>query len=263
MAFIDSTSSQRVELLRQAEKTANLTRRVTVGSGVLGAPEGVEGGELCTALSEALADIGYSGLPPGGAVVDGGVESPVLKLDGTVLATGTTLVEDNVFEGIELAQTDTTVSNGGTVIVQNSVGGLATNATATVTANTLNNVRLPATSTIVANSATVSVQNSAGANGVGSTAIVAAGVISAVRLPATTAALSNGATLPLWNSAGTLITSGGTLTVANGVAGRLNMPATVAAVINAQALTVPVTGTYTNTATFTVDGGVITGITLS
>ena len=44
MAFIDSTSDQRVELLRQAEKTANLTRRVTVGSGVLGAPEGVEGG---------------------------------------------------------------------------------------------------------------------------------------------------------------------------------------------------------------------------
>ncbi len=40
MAFIDSTSTQRVELLRQAEKTANLTRRVTIGSGVLDTPEG-------------------------------------------------------------------------------------------------------------------------------------------------------------------------------------------------------------------------------
>lgn len=223
MAFIDSTSSQRVELLRQAEKTANLTRRVTVGSGVLGAPEGVYGGELCTALSAALSDIGYGGLPPGGAMVNGGEPAPVLKLGGVTLVTGSTLVEDNVFEGIELAQTDTTVSNGGTVVVQNSVGGLATNATATVTANTLNNVRLPATSTIVANSAT----------------------------------------LPLWNSAGTLITSSGTVTVASGVAGRLNMPAQVAAVVNAQELTVPVTGTYATKATFTVAGGVITGIVLS
>lgn len=109
------------------------------------------------------------------------------------------------------------------MVVQNSAGALATNATATVAANTLSNVRLPATSTIVANAGT----------------------------------------LPLWNSAGTLITSGGTLTVANGVAGRLNMPAQVAAVVNAQALTVPVTGTYATKATFTVAGGVITGITLS
>lgn len=103
MAFVDSTSSQRIELLRQAEKTANLTRRVTVGSGVLGAPEGVEGAELCTALSTALADIGYSDPPPGGAVVEGGVPAKVLKLDGTTLVTGSTLVEDSAFEGIELA----------------------------------------------------------------------------------------------------------------------------------------------------------------
>lgn len=223
MAFIDSTSDQRVELLRQAEKTANLTRRVTVGSGVLGVYEGAEGEGLCTALSEALADIGYVGLPPGGAVVNGGEEKPVMALGGTPLVTGSTLVEDGVFEGIELAQTDTAISNGDTVVVQNS----------------------------------------AGANGVEGTAAVASGTITAVRLPATTAALSNGAALPLWNSAGTLITSTGTLTVANGVAGRLNMPATVAAVVNAQSLTIPVTGSYTTTATFTVAGGVITGITLS
>ena len=156
-------------------------------------------------------------------MVKGGVPAKVLKLGGTTLVSGSTLVEDGVFKGIELAQTDTTVSNGGTVVVQNSAGALATNAIATVAAGTLSNVRLPATSTIVANAKT----------------------------------------LPLWNSAGTLITSSGTLTVANGVAGRLNMPAQVAAVVNAQVLTVPVTGTYVTKATFTVAGGVITGIVLS
>lgn len=41
------------------------------------------------------------------------------------------------------------------------------------------------------------------------------------------------------------------------------LPATQAIVSNAQALAVPVTGTYTTTATFTVAGGAITGIVLS
>lgn len=223
MAFIDSTSTQRVEILRQAEKTANLTRRVTIGSGVLGAHEGVEGGELCTALSAALANIGYSSPPPGSALVEGGAPAEVLKFDCTALVTGSIVVEDAAFTGIELAQTVTTVSNGDTVVVQNSAGALATNAAATVASSTLSNVRLPAPSTIVADADT----------------------------------------LPLWDAAGTLITSDSTLTVADGVAERLNMPAQVAAVVNEQELTVPVTGTYTTKATFTVDGGVITGITLS
>lgn len=55
MAFIDSTSAQRVELLRQAEKSVNLTRRVTIGSGNLGEEEGVAGNTLCTALAASLA----------------------------------------------------------------------------------------------------------------------------------------------------------------------------------------------------------------
>lgn len=59
MTFINSTSTQRVELLRQAEKTANLTRRVTIGSGNLGAGEGVIGDAVCTDLAASLAAIGY------------------------------------------------------------------------------------------------------------------------------------------------------------------------------------------------------------
>lgn len=41
------------------------------------------------------------------------------------------------------------------------------------------------------------------------------------------------------------------------------LPATQTVVSNGQALTVPVTGTYTTTATVSVAGGVVTGIVLS
>lgn len=265
MAFIDSTSSQRVELLRQAEKTANLTRRVTVGSGVLGAPEGADGGELCTALSAALSDIGYGGLPPGGAMVNGGDPAPVLKLGGVTLITGSTLVEDNVFEGIELAQTDTTISHGGTVVVQNSAGAAATNATATVTANTLNYVRLPATSAIVANNGTTAVQNSGGtAVGSAATLVVASGALTAIKLPTSTAPTTSTTTPAILNSTGTVAGGNGTVTVTNGAIANIKLPAGTALVPNAYALTgVAPTGTYTSTVTFTVAGGLITGITLS
>lgn len=157
MAFVDSTSSQRVELLRQAEKTANLTRRVTVGSGTLSTPEGVDGGELCAALSAALSDIGYGGLPPGGAIVNGGTEAAVMKLGGAVLTTGSTLVEDGVFEGIELAQGETVLKHTGPVQVHNSAGVNLKTATANVTSNTLNSVRLPADSTVVTNGTSIAV----------------------------------------------------------------------------------------------------------
>ena len=103
MAFVDSTSSQRIELLRQAEKTANLTRRVTVGSGVLGAPKGAEGGELCTALSEALADIGYGGLPAGAAVVPNAYALTGVAPTGTYISTVTFTVAGGVITGITLS----------------------------------------------------------------------------------------------------------------------------------------------------------------
>lgn len=45
--------------------------------------------------------------------------------------------------------------------------------------------------------------------------------------------------------------------------GAAPLPATQTVVSNGQALTVPVTGSYTTTATVTVAGGVVTGIVLS
>ena len=308
MAFIDSTSDQRVELLRQAEKTANLTRRVTVGSGTLGAPEGADGGELCTALSDALSAIGYGGLPPGGAMVNGGDPAPVLKLGGVTLVTGSTLVEDNVFEGIELAETDTTVSNGVNYKVLESDGTTLVSAVcpAEVVANDLKGLKLPAGIGVMSSASTPTIQNVAGANGVVGTAVVANGKVSSVRLPATHAAVSASTTgVALQNSAGTAVGSAGSLVVTMGVLNAYKLPATTAPTTSATTPAIQnstgavsggngtvtvtngaianvklpathaivttspspevmtVTGTYTTSVSFTVAGGLITGIVLS
>lgn len=267
MAFIDSTSTQRVELLRQAEKTANLTRRVTVGSGVLGAPEGVEGGELCTALSEALADIGYGGLPPGGAMVNGGEEKPVMALGGTLLVTGSTLVEDGVFEGIEIPQGATVVQNTNNVAVRESNGTTVVSSLcpANVTANTLNYITLPTTIAAAVGGATVpgGVVNSAGSDSHPATFTVAGGKVTNVKITAaTTGMVDQGDAVSVQNSAGA---NGivGTAQVSAGVITSVRLPAASAAISNGAALTVPVTGTYTTTATIAIANGVITGITLS
>lgn len=234
MAFIDSTSSQRVELLRQAEKTANLTRRVTVGSGVLGAPEGVEGGELCTALSEALADIGYGGLPPGGAMVNGGDASPVLALGGDPLVVGTTLVEDGVFEGIEIPETASIVENADQVTVREFDNSSIVSALcpATVSANGLSYVSLPAGIGVASSTSTFPLQNSQGTVvGTNVTTTVSNGKITHVKAPATTGLTVQGGAVSVQNSAGAN-GIGGTAQVANGVVSAVRLPAASAAVSN-------------------------------
>ena len=254
MAFIDSTSTQRVELLRQAEKTANLTRRVTVGSGVLAAPEGAEGAALCTALSDALEAIGYGGLPPGGAMVNGGEEKPVMALGG-------------VFEGIEIPQGATVVQNTNNIVVRESNGTTVVSSLcpANVTANTLNYVTLPATIATAVGGATVpgGVVNSAGGDTHPATYTVVGGKVTNVKITAATTALVDQAdTVSVQNSVG-LNGIGGTAQVAAGVITSVRLPAASAAISNGAALNVPVTGTYTTTATIAIANGVITGITLS
>lgn len=268
MAFIDSTSDQRVELLRQAEKTANLTRRVTVGSGVLGVPEGVEGGELCTALSEALADIGYGGLPPGGAMVNGGEEKPVMALGGTPLVTGSTLVEDGVFEGIELPETAAVVQNTNLIQVRefNNTSIVSSSCPATVSANGVSYVSLPTGIGVLTNSGAVVIQSSTGTVvGSNGTAVVSGGKVSAIRLPATSAPVTNGSQVVTKNSTGTVTTAASsTVTVSGGALSEIRLAATSAIVNNGlTSTTIPVTGTFTTSVAFTVAGGVITGITLS
>lgn len=94
------------------------------------------------------------------------------------------------------------------------------------------------------------------------TAAVAGSVLTGFRLPATAVRVNTAATAPVQNSAGAAIGTG-TITVAANAISNIRLPATVAGVTNGAALTVPVTGTYTTTATVTVAGGVVTGIVLS
>lgn len=102
MAFNTSTSEQRVELLRQAEKTANLTRRVTIGSGVMDDAAKAQGDALCSMLESALADIGYGVLPSDTAAVANGAALTV-PVTGTYTTTATIAVANGVITGITLS----------------------------------------------------------------------------------------------------------------------------------------------------------------
>jgi hypothetical protein len=75
--------------------------------------------------------------------------------------------------------------------------------------------------------------------------------------------VSNTAEVTIANSANNKTVTGSAV-VAGGAVSRVAAPDTAAIVTNGQALTgVTSTGTFINTVTFAVTGGVITGITLS
>lgn len=78
-----------------------------------------------------------------------------------------------------------------------------------------------------------------------------------------TTVVTNGATVSVKNSAGSKTVAGATIDVVAGAVEDVNLPATAALLTTAQALVVPVTGSYATTATVTVAGGVVTAIVLS
>lgn len=110
---------------------------------------------------------------------------------------------------------------------------------------------------------TVAVVNSAGADSHDATATVTAGSLTNVKLAATVAMVDQGDTVTVQNSTGAAVAGTHTATVAAGVVSNVKLAATIAPVANGAALTVPVTGTYTTTATVSVANGVVTGIVLS
>ena len=224
MAFIDSTSSQRVELLRQAEKTANLTRRVTVGSGVLGAPEGVEGDALCNALSESLAVIGYPDFGDARALVEDAQDIDVIDSTGLSRAVLPAKVAYSYVQGVVLPNATAVVTNSLNVPLQNSRGTTVGNpATVVVSGSTLTSVKAPTTSAVV-----------------------------------------TATTNPLVQNSNATVSATGTVTVTNGAIASIRLPADRAIVTTGMSSsTIPVSGTYTSTVTFTVAGGLIIGIALS
>lgn len=154
------------------------------------------------------------------------------------------------------------IAGGDTATVVNQDGTVSKTGTVEVDGSTYQ-IRFPVTTGMKSNGDSISVQNVNGAAGITSTAFVNTnGVLLAARLPSTVACISSGNGIQIRNSAGTAIANA-TFTVSNGVIAYGTFPATIAAVANAAALQIPVTGTYVDTVTFTVAGGVITGITLS
>lgn len=270
MAFIDSTSDQRVELLRQAEKTANLTRRVTVGSGVLGAPEGAEGDALCTSLSSALSDIGYgSTLGPTDAVVTDAQPIQINGYNGSLVTNNGTVavVADSGTATIKLPSGIVGVGNGNTIRV-----GTTSNTTpdihdanVTIVDGVITRTTLASTATaFLDNNDTVNLQNSQGtAVGNAATALVSGGVITAMRAPSSTALVVASTRPTIQNSAGTVTVTGSVPTITNGAIANIKLPATHAVVTAGSYTTIPVTGAFTTTVAFTVADGAITGITLS
>lgn len=112
MSYLDSSTEERVELLRHSEKTANLTRRVTVGSGNLGEAEGAEGDSLCMALSAALGNIGYGSIPAGGAVITNDSRPTVQNSAGGAGIAATPSIVDGAVQNIRLPSTHAIVTTG-------------------------------------------------------------------------------------------------------------------------------------------------------
>lgn len=121
----------------------------------------------------------------------------------------------------------------------------------------------PDNQVIVSDGATGKVTNSTGKRNITSTLQVKGGALKQVVLPATTTMVSNTDVVTIADSANNKTVIGSAV-VADGAVSRVAAPASAAIVTDGQALTgVTPTGVFTNTVTFAVTGGVITGITLS
>lgn len=224
MSLTTITNQQRYDIGYRAAIAANLTQRFINTTRNLSAEQAAPIDAALSTLITALATAGYSTVPEGSAVVEDGASVNVLNFNASVTKAA-------------IAEVDTDTDT-----VQ---------------------LRFPATIGMKANNESISVQNVNGAAGLTSTAYVDTnGVLVAARLPATAAVLQNNNNVQIRNSAGTAI-GNATFAVSSGAITYGSLPATIAGIANGAALTVPVTGTYTTTATFTVANGVVTGIALS
>lgn len=140
-----------------------------------------------------------------------------------------------------------------------------------VASGILSRFKLAASYTALANAVSVAVRNSAGASSHSGTSVVtAAGVLTGINLPATTAMVDNSDAITIQNSAGTAVAGTHAATVAAGVLSNVKLAATIAPVANASVqASVPVTnnailaiGTVNRQVTYTVAGGVVTGLTI-
>lgn len=202
------------------------------------------------------------------AFVDDGDMVFVAGADGSLsFGSFPAVVSTGALQQIRLSAGRTVITNQAGAITVNDADGTQVNATATIASNgALSFVGVPDTAALVTGGMSMKMANFGGAGPVDGTVQITGGFINWVSLANQTDAIisntfstsiSGIAVSPSDDFASVNVSSGALQSVA------VSLAPTKTVVTDAQALQVPVTGTYTNTATVSVANGVITGIALS
>lgn len=136
-------------------------------------------------------------------------------------------------------------------------------AAASVTEGAVKGLNLLANSAAVVAGNVVTVKNWAGNMPRPGTVAVTGGAISGVALPATSAIVDHAGNVSVRNPGGTRITEAASAVVSAGSLASVTLPATVIGVASGAKLSLGTVTGSGNFATFTVAGGVITGVVLS
>lgn len=210
------------------------------------------------------------GVPPTGAIVTDGEPFTLSGPDSTRnFGTVTAAVSGGSVERVNLPTGSTVITDQAGELNVVDADGTTVNCTATIQPQTgeLSFVAVPGTAALVTNGLSVSVANNGGGGARPGTAAITGGFINWIALTNTTdCLLTNGFATDV---SGFAVSGVGDFATANVSAGALqsvtvSLEPTKTVVTNGQALNgVAPTGTYTNTVTFTVAGGVITAIVLS
>ncbi|API52854.1 hypothetical protein BMW22_15625 [Rhizobium leguminosarum] len=208
-------------------------------------------------------------VPANGAVVTDGQSKNLTGPDGTVqFGTVTLSVSGGSMQSAKLPTNSTVITTqAGGVNVQDA-DGTNVGCTPVIVSQTgqLSYVSVPGTAALVTNGLSVKVANNGGGGALDGNASITGGFINWIALAAQTDTLiSNGFTTTLNSFVVSASTDFATVNVASGglQSVTVSLAPTKAVVTNAQQLTIPVTGTYTTTATLTVAGGAVTAIVLS
>ncbi|MEZ2132701.1 MULTISPECIES: hypothetical protein [unclassified Sinorhizobium] len=203
------------------------------------------------------------------AVVSDGATVPLKGPDQTqTFGNVTAKVSNGAVTGVTLPTGSAIVTNQAGGVLVNDADGTSVNCTATIVPATgqLSYVGVPGTAALVTNGMSVKMANNGGAGPVDGTVAITGGFITSVNLAlATNTIVANSFTTSISGFAVSGSTDFATMNISAGALQSVgvSLAPTKTVVTNGQALTVPVTGTYTTTATLTVSGGAVTAIVLS
>lgn len=217
-----------------------------------------------------IAEKGIQTVPPDGAVV---TDSQSIALKGpdqsSSFGTVSAKVASGAINAVTLPTGSAVITNQAASVPVQDADGTQVGCTATIQPQTgfLSYIAIPGTAALVADGIDIRMSSAGGVGNFPGKVKITGGFINWAELKnATDAIVTNGFTVNL--AAPGVSASGSDYASVNVAAGAItgvtpNLIPTKAVVSDQQALTVPVTGTYTTTAKLTVAGGVVTGIVLS